>query len=176
LFWATSVFRGLSFVKSGSFFEFALVLLYEPSNSAPNQFKIQGDKTMRKYVTGVVSTLVALTGFTVFGAVPFQSLKVHITEAAHIAQSDLPAGDYTIRYVDVGGDVPYLSFEPAKGNIIIVPAMRNQLMNGEAAEKSSLVFEKTGGNLFLARVQVEGFNYSYEIIGRRQDLTPTITH
>ena len=131
---------------------------------------------MRKYVTGVVSTLMALTGFAVYGAAPFQSLKVHITEAAHVAQSDLPAGDYTIRYVDVGSDVPYLSFEPARGNIIIVPAMRNQSMNGEAAGKSSLVFEKAGGDLVLARVQVEGFNYSYDIIGRHQDHTPTITH
>ena len=131
---------------------------------------------MRKYVSGVVSTLVALTGFAVYGAAPFQSLKVHIAEAAHVAQAELPAGDYVIRYVDAGGDVPYLSFEPAKGNIIIVPAMRNPLMNGESVGKSSLVFEKSGSNLYLARVQVEGFGYTYEIIGRRQDHAATITH
>ena len=73
---------------------------------------------MRKYVAGVVSTLVALTGFAVYGQAPFQSLKVHIPGSVHVAQSELPAGDYTVRYLAVGGDVPYLSFEPSKGNIV----------------------------------------------------------
>lgn len=131
---------------------------------------------MRKFVTGVVSTFVALTGFAVYGAAPFQALKVHIPEAVQVAQSELPAGDYTVRYVDIGSDTPYLAFEPANGNTILVSAMRNQLMSGETSGKSSLVFEKTGGNLSLARVTVEGFSYSYEITNRRHNQTPTITH
>ena len=131
---------------------------------------------MRKYVTGVVTTLVALTGCAVFGAAPFQALKVHIPEAVRVAQSELPAGDYTVRYVDIGADMPVLSFEPEKGNTILVSAMRIQLLNGETSGKSSLVFEKTGGNLSLARVTVEGFSYSYEITGRQRNPTPTITH
>ena len=98
-------------------------------------------------------------------------------ETVQIAKSELPAGDYTVRYVDIGSDSPYLAFEPVtKGNIVLVSAMRNQLMNGETSGKSSLVFEKTGGNLSLARVTVEGFSYSYEITGRRNNPTPTITH
>lgn len=121
---------------------------------------------MRKYVVGVVSAFVALTGFAVFGAAgPFQSLKVHIPEAVHVAQSELAAGDYTVRYVDVGSDVPFLSFESAKGQTIIVSAMRNERMHGEASDKSELVFDTAGGELSLARVQVEGLNYSYDIIG-----------
>ena len=76
---------------------------------------------MRKYVTGVVSGLVALTGFAVYGQAPFQSLRVHIPETVHVAQAELPAGEYIVRYLNVGGDVPYLMFEPAKGNIVVEP-------------------------------------------------------
>ena len=130
---------------------------------------------MIKYVAGVVSTLVALTGFAVYGQAPFQSLKVHISETVHVAQSELPAGDYTVRYLNVGGEVPFLSFEPVKGNLVIVAAMRNPSMDGHASDKSELVFAKADGNLSLSRVQVEGLNYSYEIIGSRSHYTPTIT-
>ena len=119
---------------------------------------------MRKYVTGVVSAFVALAGFTVFGAAaPFESLKVHLSEAVHVAQSELPAGDYIVRYVDIGSDVPVLSFSPAKGDVILVTAMRNELPHGEMAGKSELVFGKTDGNLTLSRVQVEGLNFTYDI-------------
>ena len=131
---------------------------------------------MRKYVAGVVSTLVALTGFAAYGQAPFQSLKVHIPETVHVAQSELPAGDYTVRYVNAGADVPYLSFEPAKGNIVLVAAMRNQLNHGLAPDKSELVFDKENGILSLSRIQVEGLNYSYDIIGSHAHFTPTITH
>jgi hypothetical protein len=130
---------------------------------------------MRKYVTGVVSTLVALTGFAVYGQTPFQSLRVHIPEAVRVAQSELPAGDYTVRYLNVGGDVPYLMFAPVKGNAIAVAAMRNQLGNGLAADRSELTFDRSNGNLSLSKVQVMGLNYSYDIIGSRTPITPTIT-
>lgn len=130
---------------------------------------------MRKYVAGVVSTLVALTGFAVYGQAPFQSLKVHIPETVRVAQAELPAGDYIVRYVNVGGDVPYLSFEPVKGNIVVVPAMRNQLMDGLASDKSQLTFDNTNGSLSLSRVQVEGLNYSYDIVGSRANFPATIT-
>ena len=131
---------------------------------------------MRKYVTGVVSTLVALTGFAVYGQVPFQSLKVHISEAVHVAQTELPAGDYTVRYLNLGSDVPYLTFESGKGNPVVVAAMRNQLNHGLAPDKSALVFDKENGILSLSRIQVEGLNYSYDIIGSHAHFTPTITH
>ena len=90
---------------------------------------------MRKYVTGVVSAFVALAGFTVFGAAaPFQSLKVHLSEAVHVAHSELPAGDYIVRYVDIGSDVPVLSFSPAKGGVILVTAMRNELPHAQLVQ------------------------------------------
>jgi hypothetical protein len=132
---------------------------------------------MRKYVAGVVFAFVALAGFTVFGAAaPFQSLKVHLSESAKVAQTELPAGDYIVRYVDIGADVPVLSFEPTKGDTILVTAMRNQLRNGEIADKSMLVFAKTDGNLTLNSVQVEGLNFTYDFIPARAHNNATITH
>jgi hypothetical protein len=132
---------------------------------------------MRKYVARVVSTLVALTGLAVYGQMPFQSLKVHIPETVYVAQSQLPAGDYSVRQINVGGDVPYLLFEPvAKGNAVVVATMRNQLDNRLASDKSELKFDRTSVGLALAKVQVEGLNYSFDVIGNHAPVTPTITH
>ncbi len=132
---------------------------------------------MRKYVSGVVSALVALTGLAAFGAAaPFESLKVHIPEAVHIAQNELPAGDYTVRYVNGGSDVPFLSFQSKSGQTVVVAAMRNQLMLNDTPEKSFLVFDKTAGELSLARVQVEGLRYSYEILGSHAHAHTIVAH
>src|SRR5258706_13811017 len=132
---------------------------------------------MRKYIAGVVFAFVALAGFTVFGAAaPFQSLKVHLPDAVHVAQSELPAGDYIVRYVDIGSDVPVLSFSPTKGAAIMVTVMRNELPHGEMADKSELVFGKTDGNLTLSRVQVEGLNFMYDVVSALPHHNATITH
>jgi len=123
-----------------------------------------------------VSAFVALAGFTVFGATePFQLLKVHIPEAVHVAQSELPAGDYTVRFVDVGGDVPVLAISSEHGAAILVTAMRNDLPNNTAAERSELTFDKIDGTLTLSRIKVEGLKYSYEIHVPHQHGAP-ITH
>ena len=122
---------------------------------------------MRNYVSAFVCGVVALTGLAAFAAgEPFQTLKVHLPETVHVAQSELPAGDYTVRYISLGSDVPYLSFQSEKGQPVVVAAMRNPLTRGEMAEKSSLTFDKSAGELMLSSVQVEGLTYSFEILGR----------
>ncbi len=130
---------------------------------------------MRKYVAGVVSTLVALTGFAAFGQSPFQALKVRIPETVRVAQTELPAGDYIVRSLNIGGDVAYLTFDSANKTVAVVSAMRNQLNNGLASDKSELTFDKVNGDLVLSRVQAEGLNYSFDIIGSRVNNGPTIT-
>jgi len=50
------------------------------------------------------------------------------------------------------------------------------MMNGDTSDKSALVFDKVNGNLTLSRVQVEGFGYTYDIIGNIPTYAPTLTH
>ena len=101
------------------------------------------------------------------GAVFNDSLKVRLDRAVHVGESELPAGDYSIRMLELSGGTPFLTIESIDtGGKLFVSVRRCTTATGEKAVKTKLVFGQTGDELYLTKIWLEGHRDGFEVIQR----------
>ena len=89
------------------------------------------------------------------------NIKVHLPMAAHIGETKLPAGDYTIGVMDTNSGGLMLEVISNAGVHILVPANRqDQEMN----QKTNLVLVEDGKDYRVSEVHVAGRSYSYDLL------------
>lgn len=89
------------------------------------------------------------------------SIKVTLPMAAHIGDTKLPAGEYTIHVMDTSAGVPVLEVSSRGGVHILVPASRQE-ENG--SEKTDLVLTHDGADFRISSMHVSGRSYSYDLL------------
>ncbi|MBS1829540.1 MAG: hypothetical protein JST93_29840 [Acidobacteria bacterium] len=91
-------------------------------------------------------------------------MKAKFEQSFAVGQSWLPAGEYRIRTVDVGGDQPVLMFQGEYGSVLVV-ANRNRDEARTSTEKAGAVLRMENNKMYLKRLNVAGSDYGYEILG-----------
>ncbi len=116
------------------------------------------------YSAAPVLALAAIVTFAACASAQTDSMKIHFAAPVHVAQTELPAGDYLIRSVETGSDSPVLAFENSEGHSILVPVSRCSPLAGDLAGKSSVVLQPEGGELHLTKIWLAGRSYGYQVI------------
>lgn len=91
-------------------------------------------------------------------------MKARFEQSFAVGQNWLPAGEYRIRTVDVGGDQPVLMFQGEYGSVLVV-ANRNRDEARTSTEKAGAVLRMENNKMYLKRLNVAGSDYGYEILG-----------
>lgn len=91
-------------------------------------------------------------------------MKARFDQSFAVGQNWLPAGEYRIRTVDVGGDQPVLLFEGEYGSVLVV-ANRNRDDSRASSTRPEAVLRVENNKLYLKRLHVAGSNYGFEIPG-----------
>lgn len=112
-------------------------------------------------LTKVTAAVVVLAGLAM--AQPMSDVvKVHVPYSMEINGSNLPAGDYEVSVLPVGGGMPVLLLRNGDA-VITVNATREPSMDGEVSGKTEMTLSKTGNVYRPIRVSIAGRAYSYRI-------------
>lgn len=91
-------------------------------------------------------------------------MKARFEQSFAVGQSWLPAGEYRIRTVDVGGDQPVLMFEGEYGSVLVV-VNRYRDDSRVSSAKPEAVLRMENNKLYLKRLNLAGKSYGFEIPG-----------
>ncbi len=90
-------------------------------------------------------------------------VTVHLDFAAQAGDKTLAAGDYQISEVETTSGIVSLIFR-ANHFTAVVAAARIENPNDTTSSKTELIFDRTGNNLNLNKINLEGRTYRYEIV------------
>ncbi|MFN7937056.1 MAG: hypothetical protein U0R19_27280 [Bryobacteraceae bacterium] len=113
---------------------------------------------------GMQFLAVLILGFAAGSAQAGELMKARFEQSFAVGQSWLPAGEYRIRTVDVGGDQPVLMFEGEYGSVLVV-ANRNRDDSHTLRQKPEAVLRVENNKLYLKRLNVAGSSYGFDIVG-----------
>lgn len=113
---------------------------------------------MRKFVSSLAA-LVLTAGFAL--AQPRDIVHVHLAYAVQAAGNTIPAGDYEIRDIQTGSDVPMLLLHSNSYNAI-VPVMRVALDANLVDDKTEVVLARSEKGYSLEHLLIEGRTYRYD--------------
>ena len=88
-------------------------------------------------------------------------IKVTLPMTAHIGETKLPAGEYTIHVMDTTSGVPVLEVSSRSGVHILVPASRQE---ENTSENSDLVLVHDGADYRVSAIHLAGRSYSYDLL------------
>ena len=103
--------------------------------------------------------ILTIAGYA-FGAAT-DNIRVTLPMDAHIGETRLPAGEYTIQATNTSSGEPVLEVESAAGIHILVPANRRE---ESTSGKTNLVLMHDGADYRVSAVHVAGRSYSYELL------------
>ena len=103
--------------------------------------------------------ILTIAGYA-FGAAT-DNIRVTLPMDAHIGETKLPAGEYTIQAANTSSGEPVLEVESAAGVHILVPANRRE---ESASVKTSLVLMQDGADYRVSAIRVAGRSYSYDLL------------
>lgn len=88
-------------------------------------------------------------------------LHVKFANTVYVGSTAIPAGDYTIRALDVASDTHMLVFhsENGGGNVSVLAARVEK--TAYSPDKSAVVLEQRGDALHVVRVTPRGMPYDY---------------
>lgn len=110
----------------------------------------------------MMTTMMAALVLAIPGsALAEEKLKAHLSQATWCGETLLPAGEYTIRTIEMSSDQPVLSVSNEEGLHILVPAMRMKQIS--RPDRTELVIRRDSDAARLSVVRFGGSDYSYEL-------------
>ncbi len=116
-------------------------------------------ETLRSFA--LMALIVAFTSLTA-QAQSANQMKAHIPFSFTIGSQTLPAGDYTVRYINQDSGKTALLFKSADGRTSRIVNMIGT-QREEAEGKASLVFNQYGESYFLSEVWTGGDQYGLSL-------------
>lgn len=102
--------------------------------------------------------LVSIAGYGFVNS--HDNVKVHLSTAAHIGETKLPAGDYTIQFLDTTSGLPVLEVQSEAGVHVLVMANRNYT---NVSDKTNVILTADGVDYRISAIHLAGRSYSYDL-------------
>ena len=102
--------------------------------------------------------LVSIAGYGFAGNQ--DNIKVHLSAAAHIGETKLPAGDYTIQSISTSSGLPVLEVQSEGGVHVLVMANRNYT---NVSDKTNVILTSDGADFRISSIHLAGRSYSYDV-------------